>query len=208
MCVCARARARARFCVYWCVRAVAYPNALHRNYAAWLSAVMGQAISEDMVADAMERLSITRKHIRKIAVEQDPFRCVLSVRIRLYSVLIVVVLVGTLSSLRAHHRSAFLGVPLEALCDVDESFAFLADCDRQHGYAFVGHEATILSNYVKGTKWTIMLAVGYTGLVNYWIHRENTTGEVRNAFLCCPLLGCVLLSACCSALSHLSIWLV
>ncbi len=101
-----------------------------------------------------------------------------------------------------------LGVPLEALCDVDESFAFLADCDRQHGYAFVGHEATILSNYVKGTKWTIMLAVGYTGLVNYWIHRENTTGEVRNAFLCCPLLGCVLLSACCSALSHLSIWLV
>ena len=45
-----------------------------------------------------------------------------------------------------------LGVPLEALCDVDESFAFLADCDRQHGYAFVGHEATILSNYVKGTE--------------------------------------------------------
>ena len=33
----------------------------------------GPAISEDMVADAMERLSITRKHIRKIAVEQDLF---------------------------------------------------------------------------------------------------------------------------------------
>lgn len=56
---------------------------------------------------------------------------------------------------------------------------FLSESDRTHGYSFVGTPALVAANYVKGTKWTVMLALSYRGLVNYWIHKENTSGEVR-----------------------------
>ena len=55
---------------------VAYPNSLQSEYAHWLSVAMGMDISEDIVKEAMERLKITHKHIKKIAIEQDPVRCV------------------------------------------------------------------------------------------------------------------------------------
>lgn len=60
----------------FCCVTVAYPNALKRDYARWLSGAMSVIISEDMVGDTMERLKITHKHIKKVAIEQDPLRCV------------------------------------------------------------------------------------------------------------------------------------
>jgi hypothetical protein len=75
------------------------------------------------------------------------------------------------------------------MVDLDESFVFLCEADRTHGYAFVGNPALVMANYVKGVKWTVMLALSYNGLVNYWIHRENTSGEVR---VLCFFLPCIL----------------
>jgi hypothetical protein len=162
---------------------VAFPNLLHRTYADCLSRLLGKPVSEDMVAEAFERLKVTRKHIHKIAVEQDPIRCA---RCKLPSQIAFCV-----QQLDVHQLPSAVGcegVSLSALVDVDESFAFLSDSDRDMGYSFVGHKAEIVSTYTKGTKWTIMLAVGFRGLVNYWVHKENTTGAVC---CCCFRFTCV-----------------
>lgn len=64
------------FCVIFVCWIVAWPNAIHSQYAAWLSSALQQNVSETMVDDAMQKLRITHKHIHKIAAEQDPVRCV------------------------------------------------------------------------------------------------------------------------------------
>lgn len=156
------------------LRLVAYPNVTKAKYAYWVGGALGQPVSEEMIGDALNRMRVTRKHIHKTAVEQDPLRFAVSALRTTRLVFGRNVLFETCAP-----PWGFKGVSLPRLVDVDESFALLCEADRTTGYAFIGQRAEIVSTYTKGTRYNIMLAVGYTGLVNYWIHRENCTGEVR-----------------------------
>jgi hypothetical protein len=86
-----------------------------------------------------------------------------------------------------HHSVA--GVSALQLVDVDESYVYLCDTHRGYGFALEGRKAEIVGRYIKGIKWTVMLAVGKNGVINYWVHRENTSGEVclvdLHVVVCC-----------------------
>lgn len=56
------------------LRLVAYPNVTKAKYAYWVGGALGQPVSEEMIGDALNRMRVTRKHIHKTAVEQDPLR--------------------------------------------------------------------------------------------------------------------------------------
>ena len=173
---------------------MAYPHAKEQEYTKWLSAAIGKQLSDDIIRAGLKRMHVTRKHIQKIAAEQDPVRfdCVLFVVI---CVVVRSMFMNFAPSLCRNTLWLSSGPPLgcagvsaDQLVDLDESFVFLSDSDRQYGFALTGKKAQITSKYIKGVKWTIMLAVSTKGVVFFWVHKESTTIELR--LCCCFRLVC------------------
>lgn len=75
------------------------------------------------------------------------------------------------------------------IVDVDECGVYYANGDRERGYAFLGHKATLVRKHYVGKKLNVLLAVTQFGVVAWWVYPMNTTSKVRRA-LCSLLVSC------------------
>ena len=84
------------------------------------------------------------------------------------------------------------GLLTRYLIDFDEASVWLNKSRRKRGKAKRGEKAVVVQSYTRGLKVNLMLAVGNSGVIAYWIYHSNTTSEVR-LFLCVSLCGFALI---------------
>lgn len=99
-----------------------------------------------------------------------------------------------------------LGVDVDDLVDVDESFLYFVEMEEKYGYALVGHKAEVVGSSIPGQKWTVMTATARRGVISHWIHRENTTSQVCVAGVCVCVCLCVGLWVWCCWVCDCAVW--
>jgi hypothetical protein len=85
-----------------------------------------------------------------------------------------------------------LSVPRDLLIDIDETSIVLYTAERGFGHALRDRRAVTLSPSPRGTKYTVILAISYCGVVAWDIAKKNTNSEsFRNYLRFClhPALG-------------------
>jgi len=81
-------------------------------------------------------------------------------------------------------------VPTEVLIDIDECAVWLHSSNRNYGHAPAGIRAEeIAHTHMRGTKYTILLAVDVTvGPIAWWIYQGGTSADDFSLFLYFELL--------------------
>lgn len=85
------------------------------------------------------------------------------------------------------------GVDRGRLLDVDETGVFLPGTAKKYGYALVGSQVNLLEQYVRGVKWTVIVAVGVDGVLTFWILKGKNANSEVCFYLLYLILACVLL---------------